>query len=366
MSYQNRGNLFRRLSRVRSVKSLAMNFLLPTMAGQKLFLYNERLPRVINTSFIEKTCMYSCRMCPYSDTDVRKHYREEARMSMETLKNLVRSIPNDPFHSFDMSAVGETLEFEEIAEFVAYIKRTKPLVNTIISTNGVLLNEKMFLALAEAGLDNLQVSLFAENADDHQFVTGTSSFERVKENLEAITRLKKSMKLTKPFIQTFILEYEEVQKQIDSFIDRWDGKVDKAFVRPLLKRAMTIEGMTPLYDFSPTCKRRPCMQPWYSTTIDSKGNVKPCYTYHWHSEAWDFSFGNVNDAPLTEIWKSPEFVEFRRKHLAMEFDDLPVCQRCIAWNDYTDVWKENGNGEYAYSPVKLRDFFTRVSESRGG
>ena len=167
-----------RLRSIRSRKSFAQSFLLRTMAGQKLFLHSDDLPRVINISMNEKTCFYSCAMCPYADTAVRAMYAQNSEMSFDTLKNIVASIPNDPYYSFDISAIGETLQFSHLPEFIAYMKRSKPLVNTIVSTNGLLLSESIFLALARSGLDNLQVSLFAENAEDHETITKTKTFAK--------------------------------------------------------------------------------------------------------------------------------------------------------------------------------------------
>ncbi|MGE4291014.1 MAG: SPASM domain-containing protein [Desulfovibrio sp.] len=366
MSYMNLGGLAHKLRTTRSVKSLARNFLLPTMAGQKLFLYNERLPRVVNLSFNEKTCFYKCRMCLYSEADVREHYREKSEMDFETLKHIVLSIPNDPYHSFDISAVGETLEFGKLPEFVAYMKRERPLVNTIVSTNGVLLDEKTFLALARAGLDNLQVSFFAENDHDHEFITGTSTFARVSENLERACRLKREHGLRKPFIQTFILESKETAQTTQRFLDRWSPLVDRAFVRPLLKRSMDIKGMTPMYDFTPSAPRRPCMQPWYSTALNSKGEVLPCYGFHWHESTWLTNFGNINDASLAEIWRGKTFQAFRQKHLRLDIDDLPVCKNCISWNDYTNIWEHNPDGSWRPAPLRIADFLTPAGKQRGG
>ena len=287
-------------------------------------------------------------------------------MSFETLKSIVQSIPNDSYYSFDMSAVGETLAFSKLPEFVNYMKCNRPLVNTIISTNGVLLDEDMFLALSRAGLDTLQFSFFAENAKDHAYITKTTTFERVSMNLERACLLKRKSNLTKPFIQTFIIESKETAESSQRFLKRWEPLVDKAFIRPLLKRAMDIKGLTPLYDFAPKVERRPCIQPWYSTAITSKGSVLPCYNYHWQEESWDFSLGNITHSSLAEIWDTAPFREFRNKHLHLDFSDLPICQKCISWNDYTDIWERLPEGEWRYSPVRMADFLAPARIQRGG
>lgn len=366
MSYTQRENFLKRACRVRSVKSLAQGFLLGTMAGQKLFLHNESLPRVVNISFNERSCMFRCRMCPYHDDQVRQHYKQGSEMEFSTLTRLVDCFPNDPYYSFDISAIGETLEYEPLADCIAYMKRTKPLINVILSTNGVLLNEERFLRLADSGIDSIQVSLFAENAKDHKYITGSSSYERVRENLLAVTALKKSRGLKGPFIQTFLLECKENSHTARDFLDFWSAHVDKAFIRPMYNASREIPGMTPTFEETPPTKRYPCIMPWYATALRSNGEILPCYGYHWHEEAWTQAVGNIREQTLQEIWASEPFRRFRADHLALRLDDYPVCQKCNSWSAYTNVWKQNGDGRFHFDPVRAADFLRKAPGHRGG
>jgi MoaA/NifB/PqqE/SkfB family radical SAM enzyme len=335
------------------------------MAGQKMFLYDTALPRVINISFNEKTCMFSCRMCPYHEPDVRERYKAKSEMDFETLKNLVASIPNDPVYSFDISAIGETLQFPRLAEYIAYMKKEKPLVNTIISTNGALLTPEIFRSLIESGLDNIQFSLFAQNAEDHKMITGSNSFERVCHNIREARRVRDEMGSSTPFMQTFIMECEETKEKVRTFIDEWSQYVDAAFARPLYNVGRTIEGMTPTFEQPVPEQRYPCIMPWYSTAIRSNGDVLHCYIYHWHASTKDKKIGNINDAPLKVLWNQPEFLEFRRKHRRMELENYPVCQSCNGWAAYTNVWEKGPDG-FEYSGVSMTDLFRAAPNHRGG
>ena len=53
--------------------------------------------------------------------------------------------------------------------------------------------------------------------------------------------------------------------------------------------------------------------------IDSRGNVVFCPMVV-------KSFGNLLEKPLSEIWNSPEFVDFRRRLLSHNL--LPICEKC--------------------------------------
>ncbi len=366
MSYVKNEKFLEKINKARSLKSFAQNFLLNKMAGQKIFLFNKTLPRVINISFNEKTCMFSCRICPYSDKKVRKQYSSGTLMTFNSLKQIVKSIPNDSYYSFDISSIGETLEFKPLPEFIAYIKHQKPMANAIISTNGLLLTEELFLKLAESGLDSIQLSFFAENAADHKFITGTKTFEKVKNRLEAVCRLKKEKGLKKPFMQTFVIESQENKHTTKRFVDYWSQFVDKAFVRPMYNVGREIEGMTPIFKKNPQESRYPCITPWYATAIRSNGDVLPCYMYHWHEEGWSQIVGNINEQSLREIWSSKIFQKFRNDHLQINLEDYPICCRCDLWNAYINIWKLRDDGGFVYDKISVKDFITPSPEYRGG
>jgi|GEM_PF-3301767 len=366
MSYVNKESCVKRLMKTRSLKGFAQEFLLPNMAGQKLFLYNENIPRVINISFNEKTCMYSCRMCPYSEKEVRSHYRKASEMDFETLERLVAAVPNDPYYSFDISAIGETLEFKPLAEFITYMKQQKPLVNTIISTNAVLLTTDVAERLFKSGLDSIQFSLYAQNAENHEHITGTKTFERVKKNILATTELRKNYNGKTPFLQAFMIECKENSHSSEAFVDFWSQHVDQAFLRPMYNVGRSIEGMTPMFEEPDNQKRYPCVMPWYSTAVRSNGDVLPCYMYHWSEEGWNASLGNLKESTLAEIWQTEAFTKMREAHLNLDLADYPICQRCNLWNAYTNIWRETRPDSFLYEGIKLADFFDKVEGHRGG
>lgn len=349
-----------RLLRTRSLRGFLFGFLKNHMVGQKALLHNPRLPRVVNISFIEKTCFYRCTFCPYSLEDVREAHRERSEMSWETLRRLVAACPNDPFYSFDISAIGETLEFAPLAEYIAYMKAEKPLVNTVVSTNGLLLDEGWARRLIESGLDNLQVSLFAQNPDDYERLCGSRHYGRVCENVETFMRIRREMGRAKPHVQAFILGAEEFADRVPRFLERWSGVVDKAFVRPLYNAGMNATGLTPSHAVSQM--RYPCVMPWYSTSITSTGGVAACYFFGFYPDLG--KVGNINERPVSEIWRGEALDAFRRLHLEGRWDEHPICRKCDLGDAYTDIW-DRSNGAFRFRR-RLSDWFTKVSRDYRG
>jgi MoaA/NifB/PqqE/SkfB family radical SAM enzyme len=366
MSFEHQKDFFSKLKSIRSIKGLSREFILNTTAGQKLFLYNKKIPRVINISFNEHTCMFACKMCPYSQKDIQDMYKEKSEMDIETLKNIVKNVPNDPFFSFDISSIGETLEFKKIGEFIAYIKQEKPLVKTIISTNALLLTKSMGKSLIESGLDYIQFSLFAGNEEDHMFITESDSYEKVKKNIIQFKELKASMNSRTPLTQTFMIEAIETQAKIESFLEEWSEYVDEAFIRPMYNIGKTIDGLTPPYEESIPSKRYPCIIPWYATSIVSNGDVLGCYSFNWDvNERDEMVIGNINEQTLEEIWQSKKFKKLRKAHIEQKLDNYNVCKNCNLWSAYTNIWTEKED-IYEYDNIKLKDFFVKSNNYRGG
>ena len=108
------------------------------------------------------------------------------------------------------------------------------------------------------------------------------------------------------------------------------------------------------------------MQPWYSTAISSNGDVYICDPHKWYQEAKDFIIGNINDKPLSEIWKSEKFQNFRNSHLKMDIDHLPVCGNCDLWASYTNIWSRTPESSFKYNRPRLLELFQRTERPRGG
>ncbi len=67
-------------------------------------------------------------------------------------------------------------------------------------------------------------------------------------------------------------------------------------------------------------RRRPAACAWINTGVLPNGDVEPCYGY---------VSGNVKAKPLSRIWNSYAYREYRRRLAAAE--DFPICVRCCAY-----------------------------------
>lgn len=69
-----------------------------------------------------------------------------------------------------------------------------------------------------------------------------------------------------------------------------------------------------------------CFYPWARVVISPYGEVFPCINL----AMVGFSLGNIKDEPLSTIWNSQKFREFRGKLKARKL--LPICSKCCTIN----------------------------------
>jgi len=69
-----------------------------------------------------------------------------------------------------------------------------------------------------------------------------------------------------------------------------------------------------------------CFYPWARVVISPYGEVFPCINL----AMVGFSLGNIKDEPLSKIWNSQKFREFRRKLRTRKL--LPICSKCCTIN----------------------------------
>jgi MoaA/NifB/PqqE/SkfB family radical SAM enzyme len=83
---------------------------------------------------------------------------------------------------------GEALLRKDIVDIVKAVKQFGGLPYTIIVTNGVLLNEKIYLKLIEAGLNQLSVSLDFPDERHDEFRRHPGLFEHLQETIPSLVK----------------------------------------------------------------------------------------------------------------------------------------------------------------------------------
>lgn len=302
-------------------------------------------------------CNLSCTICGRHVTKEKLDY-----MPMDTYKKISAQVfPR--IKNVTMRGLGESLMHKDIIEMVSMAKKRG--VEVTITTNGIFLDEKKAKDLILLGLDTLSVSVDGASKESYERVRIGSNFERVISNVKMISEMRKSLGKGNPYIVLAPALMKTNISELPAFVElahslgiecvgalnflSWTEEQDKTL--PLyyddesvfiehVKKAQNLAGRLgmrlSLPDFRPhstVCRYSPSK----SFIITWKGEVRPCcYLFHSYSSVFagikkdlpPVIFGDINREKFRDIWKKPEYREFRSKVAINDFPD--VCQNCLS------------------------------------
>ena len=116
------------------------------------------------------------------------------------------------------------------------------------------------------------------------------------------------------------------EKEVDSFVEYWETRVDFVIVRNLCDELGLVEikkgqkqGILP--------KRYPCPQLWKRITINHNGDIRYCVE-DWRNKA---IIANVMDKSIEDVWRGPEYEKLRELHLSSQYEKVKLCSECNDW-----------------------------------
>lgn len=343
--------------------------------------------------YIEPTnrCNLNCRTC------VRNNWDEPfGDMPLETFRRIGASLRSmTPVPSVLFGGLGEPLSHPDIVKMVRHVKSLG--CSTELISNGTLLTESMAKSLIEAGLDRLWISLDGATPESYSDVRLGAALPEVIENLTRFRRLRwqnhhpvgLDMMLAPQlgivfvamkrniadlpqvfrlathlgaihFLVTNVLPYTAaMQEEIlysralhDTIYDTApllrDLDFPKMDITPMTRDVIyeVLRGNHSLSISGGSLGERNNRCPFNdrrALAIRWDGSVSPClallhnhtsYLHGYERSFRHYSVGNVMDRALTEIWRAPEYIEFRRRLQEFNFSPCVFCGGC-------DYFKQN-------------------------
>ena len=343
-------------------------------------IYIERADPRLTKVYIEPTsdCNLNCKTC------VRHSWDEEMGfMEMEDYRKLIKELKD--FKGLDKISfwgIGEPLFHPQIAEMVGLASELG--VRTQIISNALLLDQKMAADLLEADLDSLVVSVDGTSPETMADIRSGADLKSVIENVQNFRNLRdKKQKECEIGI-----EYVIMKSNVDELKDlrRLAFKMGASFIF-LTNLLPYTEDMSDeiLYSFSisrsqpeirtehrpeiylpPTDLREDIIRDLaavggksssISTTqvpfnphrgfckfveegsiaVNWQGEISPCialmhsydlYIRERKKHINKYSLGKISEEPLSKIWNSQEFKDFRKKVKEFPFSDCTQCSGC--------------------------------------
>jgi len=205
---------------------------------------------------------------------------------------------------------------------------------TNLITSGIGMSEERLVALRRAGLDHIQLSFQASEAELNDYIAGTPSFERKCEvarlikkhgypmalnvvlhrsNIDSIERvLGLAEELEADYVELANAQYGGWARLnrnhlLPSRAQLQRAEATVASYRKRLRRRMRIFYVVSDYHEG---RPKPCTAGWGRTfmQVTPDGTALPC---HGARELPDMRFPRVDEASIAEIWDSAEFERFR-------------------------------------------------------
>jgi MoaA/NifB/PqqE/SkfB family radical SAM enzyme len=320
----------------------------PVAAADPVCLYLETTNR----------CNLLCTTCPRTYADLEP----EADMSWELFTHIVGQLPN--IARVVLHGVGEPMLVRDLPRRVRYLKERG--VYVLFNTNGTALTPRKGRELAEAGLDELRVSLDAADAQAFRLVRGTDDFHRILRNVAAFTEMQAREGLERPRVSLWLTGLKETVEQLPAFVRlAHEVGVKEVYLQRLVFCEETPFGMaTPdqaLFErvtwedarylaeaeaeaaalgiaFNASGATEPgeslarktdsnpwslCRRPWTVMYVTANGRALPCCIAPFSQAGYgNYTLGDATQQTLREIWNGRAYREFRA---ALQSEAPPQC-----------------------------------------
>lgn len=279
-------------------------------------------------------CNIRCKYCFNSLSKDAKDAKgfESKIMDFELFLDIVEQMKQFPkrIKSISFVGMGEPLCNPNLPKMIKLIKEADIVDKISFFTNGILLDEEMALALLDAGLDELRISLQGMTSEKYKEICGLSiDFDNLVDKIGFFYKHRKQCALHVKVANIALEEGEE-----EKFYKTFENICDSMFVENIVPMFDDIDYKN-IIDYKSLRNRfnedlinfKVCSISFYMLNIDVNGNVIPCCDY------FKPVIGNVKKESLLEIWNGKLRSDFLKMQLRGEKEQNLICKSCHALNE---------------------------------
>lgn len=292
-----------------------------------------RTPYVIHIDPCD-TCNFHCKFCPSGNLELMKktNGRGHGPIDFNTYCGIIDSLKEfpDPVRVIRLYKEGEPLLHPRFAELVSYAKASPKVQRVDTTTNASLLTKDRSLAIIEAGLDRINISVEGINAEQYREFSGHKMrYEEFVDNIAFFYDNKKQCEMNIK-INGDILTADQEEEFYSIFGNITDGiSVERTIYYWPKYKEMKVD-----YDESVTLlggtsrEVQICPYVFYEMCINSDGSYSLC-RFDWNHA---MMMAPHVSAPATpkKIWDSIVLWQFQQQFLRKERLQMTVlsCPKC--------------------------------------
>jgi|GEM_PF-5796936 len=304
-------------------------------------------------------CNAACKFCSVSATK-QKTIGELSGIEWVNFFQTFRGYP-----LFKVALLGgEPLMVPNLDEIISEL--TTQDVDTMVSTNGILLNEKKISSLSDAGLGSIQVSIDSPVPTEHDMSRGkVGLFNKVLKGIELAKKF--NIVVTINFIAKksslhHLKKIADLAQSLDSglVVSEYKpiGKGSKLFTECLSQKEVStlLDFKHPYLSFAPffhgSKNKMYCSVGLDRLYVDEIGDIYPCDLFKGNNQR---ILGNIRKNEWSEIWThSNELNQLRQFKHQKSMPDNEVCGSCTDFNSCKSgclaLSQEHKNNAYSGDP----------------
>lgn len=286
------------------------------------------VPFVINVDPSD-ICDFQCKFCPTGDRDLIKTIPGRNHiMDFNLYKKIIDDICEfeKPIKVLRLFKDGEPLLNPHFAAMVKYARDKKCSEKIDVTTNASLLNPEINLAIIEAGLDRINISIEGMSAKQYlDFSKYEIDFDKLVENIRHLYENRKNCEIIIKIPGDTISD-EDKKRFYEIFGDIADG----VYIEHVMScwnnfdlKDVKVNQEVGIYG-QPIKEVQVCPYVFYSFSINSDGLVSACFL-DWSRK---LIIGDVKKESVKDIWNGEKLLDFQKMFLKRQRKSHPICGNC--------------------------------------
>jgi len=296
-------------------------------------------------------CNLQCGFCPTADRDLMKRVRYVGFMNFDLYRKIIDNLQefDRPVHKLKLYCDGEPLLNPRFADMVRYAKESGVVKKITTTTNASRLSPELNLHIVEAGLDQINISIYGMNAEQYfNFAKAKVDFDRLVGNVRHLFEHRGQCEMKVKINGDVISKADEAR-----FYEIFEPIADGVNV----EHVMACWVQTPEFNLSEKGLMpnpllgihgqqiqnvQVCPYVLYSFTIHPEGTASACFL-DWGRK---LLIGDVRTQSVKEIWDGASLRTHQLMMLRGERKNHPICANCgqmthgVVPQDNVDIHRE--------------------------
>ena len=273
-----------------------MRLFLNDIFSYYLALRRSDTPLVIELETLNR-CNNSCSFCPVNVIDDSREYNKMSESMIEKIANELEEL--EYAGSLGLYGNNEPLLDDRIVDVCRLFRKGVKKAHIYLSTNGILVNYKIFMDLFKAGLDELVINNYNDKL---------KLIRPVAQMLEDINSSND------PEIEKYIQKTKIILRKKTEVMENRGGSAPN-------KKTINVAAFKKYYG------NHSCVLPFVQFVIRPSGEVSLCS----NDALGKVTLGDLSKQSITEVWNGERYRKVRRKLLrpfSYGRKSLEVCEGC--------------------------------------